>query len=94
VQGISVLYPWNEIKGLRQVDPEADESVHELIVDQSGICQINSRVLRWLHRQAFGRSRVPIYAHVVSRDELLQEIVTRAGLAASSQSSAVSLQAE
>ncbi len=94
VQGISVLYPWSEIKGLRQVDPEADESVHDLIVDQSGICQINSRVLRWLHRQAFGQSRVPIYAHVVDRDELLNEIVTRAGLAVSRQPTAVSLQSE
>ncbi len=80
VQGISVLYPWSAIKGLRRVDPEADEPVHELIVDQSGICQINSRVLRWLHRQAFGRTRVPIYADVVERDELLNEIVARSGL--------------
>ena len=80
VQGISVLYPWTSIKGLRQVDPEAEEPVHELIVDQTGICQIRSRVLRWLHRQAFGRTRVPIYAHVTDRDELLAEIVTRAGL--------------
>jgi hypothetical protein len=80
VQGISVRYPWSAIKGLRRVDPEAEEPVHELLVDQSGIYQINSRLLRWLHRQAFGRSRIPIYAHVVDRDELLAAIVSRAGL--------------
>jgi hypothetical protein len=80
VQGISVLYPWSAIKGLRRVDPEADEPVHELLVDQAEIRQINSRVLRWLHRQAFGRSRIPIYAHVVDRAELIDAIVSRAGL--------------
>lgn len=80
IQGISVLYPWDAIKGVRQVEPESDEPVYELIVDQAGICQINSRMLRWLHRQAFGRTRIPIYAHVVDRDELLHEIVTHAGL--------------
>lgn len=85
VQGISVLYPWTAIKGLRRVDPESDEPVHELIVDQAGICQINSRILRWLHRQAFGRNRVPIYAHVVDRDQLLDDIIARSGLAISPQ---------
>ncbi|HEX6288734.1 MAG TPA: hypothetical protein VFZ66_06060 [Herpetosiphonaceae bacterium] len=80
VQGISVLYPWTAIKGLRQVDPESNAPVHELIVDDAGICQIRSRVLRWLHRQAFGRSRIPIYAHVADRDELIAAIVARAGL--------------
>jgi hypothetical protein len=80
VQGISVLYPWTAIKALRLVDPEAESPVHELIVDDAGICQIRSRILRWLHRQAFGRTRVPIYAHVTDRDELIAEIVARAGL--------------
>ena len=80
VQGISVLYPWDSIRALRRVDPEADEPVHELLVDQAGISQINSRVLRWLHRQAFGRSRIPIYAQIDDRTELLDAIVARAGL--------------
>lgn len=80
VQGISVLYPWTAIKSLRRIDPEARAPVYELIVDQTGICQIRSRLLRWLHQQAFGRTRIPIYAHVADRDELLAEIVARAGL--------------
>jgi hypothetical protein len=80
VQGISVLYPWSAIKGVRPVDPEAESPDHELLVDDTGICQIRSRVLRWLHQQAFGRSRIPIYARVADRDELIAEIVARAGL--------------
>lgn len=82
VQGISVLYPWGAIKGLRQVDPEADEPVHELVVDDAGIGQIRSNMLRWLHRQAFGRTRIPLYAHIAERDELMNEIIVRAGLQA------------
>lgn len=85
VQGITVLYPWATIKGVRLVDPEEREPVHEVIVDQDGICQIRSRILRWLHQQAFGRTRVPIYAQVVDRDELLYEIRARAGLQPSAQ---------
>lgn len=81
VQGISVLYPWHTIKALRPADPDAREPSYELIVSEDGICQIESRVLRWLHQQAFGRTRVPIYAHVMDRDALLHEIVTRSGLA-------------
>ncbi len=80
VQGISVLYPWTAIKGVRRADPEAKSPDHEVIVDDVGICQIGSPWLRWLHRQAFGRMRIPIYARVASRDELIEEIVTRAGL--------------
>lgn len=80
VQGISVLYPWHTIKSVRRADPDAREPAYEMIVSEDGICQISSRVLRWLHQQAFGSTRVPIYAHVVDRDELLHEIVMRSGL--------------
>jgi hypothetical protein len=92
VQGISVVYNWNAIKSLRPVDPEATTPVYELIVDGNGVCQINNPVLRWLHSQAWSRGRIPIYAHVTDRDELLDEIVTRAKLAISRQQSAVSSQ--
>jgi hypothetical protein len=91
VQGISVLYPWTAIRGVRAVDPEATEPTHEVLVDRDALTQIRNPLLRWLHRQAFGRARIPIYAHVTDREELLQEIVSRAGLAISRQPSAVSL---
>jgi len=80
--GISILYPWTTITRVRQVDPEADEAVHEVVVDQPGASQIRNPVLRFLHRQAFGQTRIPIYAHVRDRDELLREIVMRSGLQA------------
>lgn len=79
VQGIKVLYPWQAIKGVRIVDPEARTPDYEVLVDDE-ICQIRSLLLRWLHRQAFGRSRIPIYARVGERHELIAEIVNRAGL--------------
>lgn len=71
---IKVLYRWEAIHGIRPVDPQADEPVDELIVDRDGILQIRSRLLRTLHRLAFGRGRVPIYAGVEDRDELLARI--------------------
>lgn len=80
IQGISVVYDWNTIRSLRPVDPEANDPLYELIVDGNGVCQINNPVLRWLHSQAWSRGRIPIYAHVTDRDELLDQIVTRAGL--------------
>ena len=80
VQGISVLYPWTAIKGVRRADPESKSADHEVLVDDVGICQIGNPLLRWLHRQAFGRMRIPIYARVAGRDDLITEIVTRAGL--------------
>jgi hypothetical protein len=80
VQGISVLYPWSAIRGVRAVDPEASEPTHEILVDPAPTTQIKNPVLRWLHRQAFGRSRIPVYPHVTDRDDLLQEVVSRAGL--------------
>lgn len=94
VQGISVLYPWTSIKQLRRVDPESAAPVHELIVDRAEVRQIRNLLLRWLHEQAYGRTRIPIYARIDNRDELLHEIVTRAGLALSHQPSAFNLKDE
>ena len=39
-------------------------------------------MLRWLHAQAYGRLRLPIYAGLAERDELLAEIRQRTGLSA------------
>lgn len=80
VQGISVLYPWSTIRSLRRVDPESEAPNYELIVDRAAVQPIRNPLLRWLHQQAFGRNRILIYARIDGRDELLQEIVTRAGL--------------
>jgi len=42
--------------------------------------QIRNPLLRFLHAQAYGRKKLPIYAGVTERDQLLAEIRQRAGL--------------
>ena len=86
VRGITLHYPWTAIRELRLGD--SDDAVAELIV-QAGQEQIRSPLLRWLHRQAFGAHRVPVYADVEARDELLAEIVQRSGLPADSSAQAL-----
>lgn len=73
--GVTLLYPWAAVRGLGSLDPEGTEPAYELRVDSCGMRQPRSRLLRWLHRQAWGHSRVPIYAHVAGRDELIGEIL-------------------
>jgi hypothetical protein len=81
VRGIRLWYPWSAITGLRRADPEGDAPHYEVLVEPQPQHQIRSRVLHWLHAQAFGRTRIPIYAQTEDRDGLLEEIVRRAGLA-------------
>lgn len=79
VAGIALHYPWGAIRALRQ--DGADDTVADLIVQTDATGQIRNPILRWLHRQAIGARRVPIYADVESRDELVAEILQRSGLA-------------
>ncbi len=80
LRAVAIFYPWSAIHGLRRVDPEADEPVDELIVDRTAVADIRNPLVRVLHQLAFGRSRVPIYAGVDARDELLDEIRRRSNL--------------
>ncbi|RRR70799.1 MAG: hypothetical protein EI684_12615 [Candidatus Viridilinea halotolerans] len=75
--GINLLYPWSSISAVRRADDDADEPLDELILntDQSG--QIAQPWLRFLHRQAFGGKRLPIYAGIEDRDELLDTVRQR-----------------
>jgi hypothetical protein len=50
------------------------------VLNQDYTGQVRNRLLRFLHAQAYGRTRLPIYAGVEDRDELLAEIRQRAGL--------------
>ena len=77
--GIELHYPWTAIHEVRA--GESEDSVVEVIVQPGVVRQIRNPLLRWLHRQAFGAHRVPIYADVEARDELLAEITRRSGLA-------------
>ncbi|MBA3945192.1 MAG: hypothetical protein H0X37_11590 [Herpetosiphonaceae bacterium] len=71
---IHVLYPWDAIVGLRRVDPQSVEPVDELVIDRQHRVQIRPLVLGWLHRLAFGLARVPLYAGITERDELVARI--------------------
>ena len=78
VPGVALHYPWTAIREIRSSD--GDDAMVELIVQPGALSQIRNPLLRWLHRQAFGAQRVPIYSGVEARDELLAEIARRGGL--------------
>ena len=78
--GVGLTYPWNAISALRRVDDDSDEPVDELVLANDFTGQIKNPLLRFLHAQAYGRKKLPLYAGLEARDELIAEIRTRAGL--------------
>lgn len=72
--GVRVTYPWPAIEAIRRADDDAEEPLDELLLagDYSG--QIANPLVRFLHRQAFGATRLPIYAGLEHRDGLIAEI--------------------
>lgn len=80
--GVRLTYPWSGITALRQVDEDSDEPMDEIVLEQDYTAQVANPLLRFLHRQAYGRTRLPLYAGLQDRDELLDEIRRRAALVA------------
>lgn len=78
--GIQVMYPWAAISAVHRSDDDGDEPLDELVVTGDPSRQISNPVLRFLHTQGYGRNRLPIYAGLEARDELITEIRQRAGL--------------
>lgn len=78
--GLALTYPWSGISALKRVDEDSDEPVDELVLKEDYTSQIRNPVLRFLHGQAYGRTKLPLYAGLTSRDELIEEIRQRAGL--------------
>lgn len=78
--GVRLTYPWSGIAAIRPVDEDSDEPMDEIVLTQDYTGQIANPLLRFLHRQAYGRLRLPLYAGVQDREELLAEIRARAGL--------------
>jgi hypothetical protein len=72
--GLSLLYPWETISAVQRADDDPDEPLDELLLSADQSSQIAQPLLRFLHRQAFGGKRLPIYAGIEQRDELLAEI--------------------
>ncbi len=80
VAGLKFFYPWSAVRVVRE--PDAPDAIAEVITEPVAGVHAGNPLLRWLHRQAVGADRVPIYPGVEARDELLAEIVERAGLRA------------
>ena len=78
--GLDLTYPWAGISAVKRVDEDSDEPVDEVVLKEDYTCQIRNPVLRFLHGQAYGRTKLPLYAGLADRDELLEEIRQRAGL--------------
>jgi hypothetical protein len=80
--GVALTYPWSGMSAIRRVDEDSDEPVDEIVLREDYTRQIRNPILRFLHGQAYGRTKLPLYAGLADRDELLDEIRQRAGLAA------------
>jgi hypothetical protein len=74
---ITVTYPWDGIQSIHRVDDDSDDPVDELILDRDHSQQIRNLVVRFLHNQAYGHKKLPIYAGLEERDTLLNEIQHR-----------------
>jgi hypothetical protein len=80
--GVRLTYPWAGISAIRRPDDDAEDPLDELMLADDYTRQIGNPLLRFLHRQAYGRRRLPIYAGLEQRDELLALIGERAGIGA------------
>lgn len=78
--GVALTYPWQGIAAIRRVDEDSDEPTDELLLKEDYTRQVRNPVLRFLHGQSYGRTRLPLYAGLEDRDDLLAEIRQRAGL--------------
>jgi hypothetical protein len=72
--GIQLSYPWTEVAALRQVDEESEEPLGELVVRNSRLSTIRGGLARFLHWQAYGRHKLPLYSGLEERDDLLARI--------------------
>jgi hypothetical protein len=79
--GVRLTYPWSGMTALRPVDQDSDEPMDELLLDGDYTAQIANPLLRFLHRQSYGRTKLPLYAAIQERDELLSQIRRRAAFA-------------
>jgi hypothetical protein len=78
--GVQLMVPWSGIRAIRRVDEESDEPMDELILREDYTRQIRNPLLRFLHAQAYGRTKLPIYAGLHDRGELLAVIREHAEL--------------
>lgn len=78
--GVDMLYPWSGIISSSRENDDTDEVIDELRLKEDYTKQITNPAVRFLHRQAYGRKKLPIYAGLSDRDELLSTISAHTGL--------------
>jgi hypothetical protein len=78
--GVELVVPWAGISAIRRVDEDSDEPMDELLLREDYSGQIRNPILRFLHAQAYGRTKLPIYAGLSDRDDLLAAIHQHAQL--------------
>ncbi len=83
--GINVEYAWDAMEAIHTRDADSDDPFDEVILSRSFADQIGNPLLRFLHVQAYGSKRLPIYSGLAERDELLAIIRERAGLETAAQ---------
>jgi len=83
--GINVEYAWDAMEAIHTRDADSDDPFDEVILSRSFADQIGNPLLRFLHVQAYGSKRLPIYSGLAERDELLAIIRERAGLETATQ---------
>jgi hypothetical protein len=77
--GVDITYPWSAIHAIRRIDDEREDPVDELLIQGNSHRDIRNPLVRFLHVQAYGRNKLPIYAGLEARDELLADIRQRIG---------------
>jgi hypothetical protein len=80
--GMMIALPWSVVAGLRPGDDDGDEPLDEIMLRQDAAAQIANPLLRFLHRQAYGSRRLPVYVGLEDRDDLLNDIRSNAAASA------------
>lgn len=78
--GLVLTIPWDGISAVRLAEQDADEPVHELLLTQDISNQIGNPLVRFLHTQAYGSTKLPIFGGLADREQLLHEIQTHTGV--------------
>ncbi len=72
--GLELACPWSDVADLRPVDEESDEPLDELVLRTSHLGQIRNPLVRFLHWQAYGRYKLPLYGGLEEREDLIDRV--------------------
>lgn len=72
--GIELHIPWDGIVALRPADEEGEDRTDELVLRDARVSAIRNPLIRFLHCQAYGARRLPLYGGLEEREALLAQI--------------------